>query len=244
MDEIAATKFYIRHREGYPETEMQDFARRGMWTLNVETVPFEWIDDIDSMEDLGPTVGIAGYIGDVHRGLQKLGKTIPPNIDYPEPLSDFLGRKIWKSTLAEVRASVNRLFVKPLEHKAFTGFVWNNDQESRMRIVTHHDDSPVWISEPVEFISEYRSFILYRKVIDCRRYKGDWSKAPNRDIVETGMKAMGRRAPHAYTLDWGITADGRTLLVEMNDSYAVGHYGLHPVSYARMLSARWKQMVE
>lgn len=120
--------------------------------------------------------------------------------------------------------------------------MWSPGPESRMRIITQHDDCPVWVAEPVEFLSEYRSFILYRKVIDCRRYKGDWSKAPNKDIVENAVKAMGRKAPHAYSLDWGVTADGRTLLVEMNDGFALGHYGLHPVSYARMLSARWNEL--
>ncbi len=53
---------------------------------------------------------------------------------------------------------------------------------------------------------------------------------------------MGRGAPHAYSLDWGVTDDGRTLLVEMNEGYALGHYGLPPVSYARFLAARWHQI--
>lgn len=244
MSDIEATKFYIRHREGYPETEMQDYARRGMWTLNVETVPFEWIDDINEIKDLGSTVGIAGYIGDIHRGLEVLGKPIPPNVDYPEELADFLGRKIWKSTLEEVRSSIHPLFVKPQEHKAFSGFLWQNDEGSRGRIVTQPDDCPVFIAEPVQFVAEYRSFILHRKIIDCRRYKGDWSIAPNKDIAENAVKIMGKTAPHAYCLDWGITSEGKTILVEMNEGYAFGHYGLHPVSYAHMLSARWNEMTQ
>jgi hypothetical protein len=213
-----------------------------MWMLNVETQPFERIEDIDGFNDLGPTVGVAGYIGDVHRALNKLGLPIPPNVDYPEALTEFLGRKIWRGTLAEVRASITPLFVKPCEHKAFSGFVWRADQESRMRIVTHADETDVYIAEPLDIVVEYRSFIYFRKVIDCRRYKGDWSVAPSRDVVEAAVKAMGREAPHAYCLDWGVTADGKTFLVEMNEGYAFGHYGLQPVSYARMLSARWKQM--
>lgn len=244
MSEIEATKFYIRHREGYPETEMQDYAHRGFWTLNVETAPYEWVDDIDNMEDLGPTVGVAGYIGDVWHALKKLGKPIPPALDYPECLTDFLGRKIYKTTLAEVRTMIEPIFVKPVEQKAFTGFVWYGDYESKIRVVTIHDDTEVWVSEPVQFVAEYRSCILYRKVLDCRKYKGDWSVAPNKDVVEAGMKAMGRKAPHAYCLDWGITTDGRTLLVEANEGYAFGHYGLVPVSYARMLSARWNELTK
>lgn len=242
MAEVEATKFYVRHREGYPETEVQEYARRGFWTLGVETAIFEWVDDVDALEDLGPTVGIAGWIGDVHAGLKRLGKPIPPNVDYPEELTDFLGRKIWTGTLAEVRASTQPLFVKPVAHKAFTGFVWTNDRESRMRVVTHADECPVFIAEPIDLVAEYRSMILHGKVIDCRRYKGDWSVAPNKDVVESAVKAMDRPAPHAYCLDWGITADGKTVLVEANEGYSFGHYGMHPVSYARMLSARWHEM--
>ena len=146
MDSPKATKFYVRHREGYPETELLDYARRGFWSLGVETAPFEWIDDIDTMEDLGPTVGIAGYIGDVHRALTKMGKPIPENVDYPELLNGFMGRATRKGLLEEVRNSVNPWFIKPVEHKLFTGFVFTGDQESRRRVVTQPDDVEVWIS--------------------------------------------------------------------------------------------------
>lgn len=245
MNEIRATKFYVRHREGYPETEMQEYARRGMWEQNVETAPFEWIDDVDSMEDLGPEVGVAGYIGDVHRGLAKLGAAVPPNVDYPGELTEFLGRRVWRGVLGEVRAAVSPLFVKPVEHKLFTGFLWQGQQDasSRRRVVTHPDDTPCWIADPVEMVAEYRSMILYRRVVDCRRYKGDWSKAPSRDVVEAAVRAMGRRAPHAYCLDWAVLSDGRTVLVEMNEGYAFGHYGMSAQNYAKMLAARWWQMV-
>jgi len=242
MSDIEATKFYVRYREGLPETEMQDAARRGFWTLGVETASFEWVDDIQDMTDLGPTVGVAGYIGDVWAALRKIGKYSPPALDYPEPLTEFLGRKIWKSTLGEVRTTVTPTFVKPIEQKKFTGFIWRADIESKMRVVTIHDDTPVWCAEPVEFVSEYRACILRQEVLACQRYKGDWSIVPSKDIVEAGMMAMGQKAPHAYCLDWGVTKDGRTLLVEANEGYAFGHYGLHHVSYARMLSARWREL--
>ena len=242
--DIEATKFYIRYREDSPETEVIDYARRGMWTLNVESVPFYWVDDIEKMDDLGPTVGISGWIGDVHAALKKMGKPIPPNVDYPDELQEYLGRKIWQGTLDEVRKSTQPLFVKPIEHKLFTGFVWNNDRASRMRVVTQSSDTPVLIAEPIQIAAEYRSFILYNKVVDCRLYKGDWSKAPNRDIVESAVKKMKKVAPNAYCLDWGVLEDGKTILVEMNEGFAFGHYGLNPVTYARMLSARWMEMTK
>lgn len=244
-DNIKSTKFYIRHREGYPETELQDYARRGFWTLGVETDLFEWVDDIDNIKDLSSTVGIAGYIGDVHRGLQKLGKSIPQNIDYPEQLKEFLGRYMHQGTLGEVRSSFNNVFIKPdIDHKLFTGFVWNGDANSRRKIVTFPDEVPVWISDPIIFLSEYRTFILNYEILDCRKYKGDWGIVPDRKVIENAVEKMRGHAPSAFCLDFGITDMGETVLVEMNEGFSMGHYGLHPVNYARMLSARWFELVE
>ena len=244
MGPIEATKFYIRHREGYPETVLQDSSRRGFAECGVELAPFEWIDDIDEIHDLGPTVGVAGYIGDVHRALKVLGRPIPVNVDYPNWLRHTLGRNIRRGFLGDVRASTDPVFIKPVQHKEFTGLVWEGRAEDRRKIVTQSDDVEVWISELVNFQAEYRSFILNDVVIDARLYKGDWSIAPNRKVVEdaAALLALKKEAPRAYCLDWGIDRQGRTLLVEMNEGYALGHYGLNPVLYSRMLSARWYEM--
>lgn len=247
MSDIEATKFYIRHREGYPETELQDSARRGFWTLNVETQPFEWggegDSDIDDMHDLSPTIGIAGYIGDIHAGLRRMGKRIPANVDYPPELKEFLGRDIVEGTLGDVRSRPGRpAFVKPIEHKLFTGFVYSGDSESRRRVVTLPDEVPVLMCEPIVFLSEYRSMILDGEVLDCRRYKGDYGLAPYRKIVEAGVLAMRGHSPRAFCLDWGVTQGGETLLVEMNEGFCFGPYGMLPHLYARMLSARWHEM--
>lgn len=236
---MIADKFYIRHREGHPETNMQCDAFMGFKDLGVEIGVFEWIDDIDEIKDLGPTVGVAGYIGDICRALKVVGMPVPENIDYPDQLKEYLGRGIWKSTLGDVRTRVGPLFIKPSrEHKLFTGFVWTQLSDARRRVVTIPDEVPVWVSDVVDFRAEYRCFILEDEILDCRLYKGDWSIAPSRDVVESAVRAMkGKRA--AYCLDWGVTSTGKTLLVEMNEGYAFGNYGLHPTYYARMLEARW-----
>ena len=50
-------------------------------------------------------------------------------------------------------------------------------------------------------------------------------------------------APAAYALDVGLTKDGKTVIVEVNDGYSLGGYGLDPLLYAKLLSARWAQIV-
>lgn len=49
-------------------------------------------------------------------------------------------------------------------------------------------------------------------------------------------------APNAYALDIGLTAAGATLLIEVNEGYSVGSYGLPSLRYAKFLSARWAQL--
>lgn len=48
--------------------------------------------------------------------------------------------------------------------------------------------------------------------------------------------------PAGCALDFGVTEDGRTLLIEMNDGYSLGFYGLEPALYARVLAARWAEL--
>ena len=195
------------------------------------------------MEDLGPETVICGYIGDIVRGVEKMGESMPKTIDYPESLKNFLGRKIWQSTLGEVRNSTNKVFIKPVEHKLFTGFVFDCSWPSRKRVVTIPDDTAVWVSECIEMDSEYRCIILYGEIIDVRRYKGDWSKVPDREVVENAVKCFedSGEAPACYTLDFAVNSIG-TMLVEANDGFSFGHYGMSSVAYATCLAARWKQL--
>lgn len=60
-------------------------------------------------------------------------------------------------------------------------------------------------------------------------------------IIEDAIKAYST-APHAYGIDFGVTSNGETLLVEVNEGYALGCYGLSPHLYARLLITRWAEL--
>lgn len=49
-------------------------------------------------------------------------------------------------------------------------------------------------------------------------------------------------APNGYGIDFGLTSDGKTLLLEVNEGYSLGTYGLLPIKYAKLLSARWAEL--
>lgn len=61
-------------------------------------------------------------------------------------------------------------------------------------------------------------------------------------MVKTALAAYLPEAPATFSLDVGVTEAGATLVVEVNDGYALGAYGLMLLAYAKFLSARWAQM--
>ena len=221
-------------------------AWHGFQLLGVETVPFHEPGGIDLIEDLSPTTCVHGFIGPVRRALKRLGIEEPtPKVeDYPEELTEFLGRKVWLSDMATIRGDVEPCFIKPAasDQKLFTGHV-RGPMGYLIQTAQVPNETEIQCSEPVRFLSEYRCFILEKEILGVRHYKGDYRYYPDYHVVERAMFAY-KSSPVAYTLDFGVTEDGKTLLVEANDAFALGAYGLPAVMYARMVEARWLQMVE
>ena len=52
------------------------------------------------------------------------------------------------------------------------------------------------------------------------------------------------KRPAACSMDICVTEEGGTLLVELNDAYSLGYYGLAPIWHAKLISARWSQILE
>lgn len=103
------------------------------------------------------------------------------------------------------------------------------------------EDTEIWCSEPVKFVAEWRCFVRYGEIIDVRKYGGDWRLKYDYKIIEQALEAY-KSAPKAYAMDFGLTDNDRTLLVEVNDGYSLGSYGLLSLDYAKFLSARWAEI--
>lgn len=220
-------------------------AWHGFSMLGVDTVPFHEPGGIDAIEDLTPETCVHGYIGPVRRALKRLGIKEPtPKVeDYPEELTEFLGRKVWLSDMRTIRGEVQDVFIKPVadDQKLFVGHI--RGPIGYLAQTAHvPDDTEIQCSEPMRFLTEYRCFILEREIVGVRHYKGDYRFYPDYRIIEAAMFAY-KSAPVAYTLDFGVTEDKETRLIEANDSFSLGAYGLPSVVYARMIEARWDQMV-
>ncbi len=169
------------------------------------------------------------------------------NVDYPEVLKEYLGRKIWNDKINHINnhPELFPLFVKPVEDKKFTGIVVKEIKDL-IGCGSCYDNADVICSEVVDFEFECRGFVYYDKMIDLRPYKGDWRNMNKIDtkIINNAMKdfATWKDRPNSCSLDWGVTKDGRTLLIEMNSSYSLGCYGLPSIYYAKMISAYISQI--
>lgn len=234
-------KVYVRFKEDHPDSPNTFAAWTGFNEMGVETVPFYGFGDVEQLPDLGPEVGVVGFVGDVQTALKTIGVPKPEAIDYPEELANFMGRKIWCSTLGVIRRTVEPTFIKPVQGKLFTGFVWRGAGIEAVRIATCDDDTPVWCSEVFEFASEYRAYLRDGEILDVKHYKGDWSLAPSRQMVEYVISCY-KSAPRGCSVDFGVTPMGLTFIVEANDGYALGNYGLNPALYAQLLAARWEEL--
>lgn len=237
-------KAYIRYFGNLPNNENTYAAAHGFDMMGLKIVPFHDAAEIERFDDLGESTIICGNIGDVLLALKKMGVEKPAELDYPEHLNWFLGRNIRRMRIEDVRRGTERLFVKPVTQKMFTGLVWDpEDPRSRLVLAPYEYDTPVIVSDIVEFESEWRCFIKHDTLIGVKHYKGDWCKAPARLLLDEAIRLGVGKMPAAYVLDLGVTADGKTLLVETNEGYAVGCYGLPSLVYARFLEARWEQFV-
>jgi hypothetical protein len=184
---------------------------------------------------------LIGFVGDIHQALTKINRSVPPSIDYPEVLTDWLHRSISKTTVGDMLGRHDRVFIKPVSEKLFTGFIWPIYIQ---RICGLPEDTELLVSEVVEFKSEYRTFVLDGEILDCRRYKGDWNLALDKDLTLAAVEEMSswKDCPRAYCLDLGVTENSNCCLVEVNDAYSFGSYGLMDCLYAKMLDARWDEM--
>jgi hypothetical protein len=184
-----------------------------------------------------------GSISFIHQALGLLKIPIPEPFDYPDDLAEFFGRKICTSTISQVSSNPERwnIFIKPKGSlKRFTGRVVRSTADL-IGTSSYEFDTPIWVSEPVNFVAEWRVFVRYGEVLGVRHYKGDWRHTYDHRVIEKAIRTF-QHSPKAYAVDFGLTTDGRLLVVEVNEGYSIGSYGLFYVDYAKLLATRWCEL--
>lgn len=232
-------KAYIQsYKNNIPHNHNFYCAYEGFCKMGIETVPFSSYEQLEqaSAEDI-----VVGYVGTVRHRIAGLGIQIS-DIDYPESLKKYLKRNISMSTINRVNSSPELwpLFVKPVEDKRFNGVVVREPKDL-IGCGTYDEDIPVYCSEIIDLAAEWRAFVRYGEMLGIKPYKGDWRIHFDPSVIENAINDY-TDAPKGYAMDIGVTDKGETVLIEVNDGYALGSYGLEPILYAQLLEARWAEI--
>lgn len=223
---------------GFPHTDNFFDAYQGFHEMGFETIFFRTREELllSNPEDV-----VVGYVGTVQSRLRSFGVEIP-DLDYPEELTQYLRRRIWPSKLNYINSHPDLwpVFVKPVKDKAFTGVAVRSTKDL-VGCGNCMEDYDVLCSDILDIRAEWRVFVRYGNILDVRPYRVDWRLHYNPDIIESAVNEYVT-APAGYAIDFGVTADGKTVLIEVNDGYALGNYGLFRILYAQLLSARWAEL--
>lgn len=207
----------------------------------------EGLLDTDLTENLDDIV-LFGGVGTVRKAVERAKRPPPPNLDLPLSVRPWAKRKVWETTLGEIRRIVDTepgnlpVHIKPRDHqKLFTGTVISAFRD--LIPSAHVDrDVPVLAQEVVSLESEWRASVLRREVVHVGHYKGDPLRFPDPSVVREACAAFVDQ-PIACSMDWGVTTDGETVLIEVNDGFSLGNYGVAGGIYSAMIEARWRQLM-
>ena len=228
-------------------------ARTPLINLGVEVVDFDGNGDLSAIFDrhnVNPNDIVFGSVQACEMFFFKCYHDIPKYIGYPKSLELFYGRRITE-TKAGLLPKEYPYFVKPRDGvKAFTGSLVEND--AQLKILMDYDvkdkyDYPLYMSEPVKFFSEFRCFVHKGKLEGIQHYAGDFRIFPSVERIQL-MIDLYENPNIAYTLDVGLVESGygrekyETVLVEVNDMWAIGSYGFDAKKYVRMTIDRFLEI--
>ncbi len=181
--------------------------------------------------------------------LKQLKIPYQPFDNYPSSLAPYLHRRIWRSTLDKVRKRMaggfcGSTFIKPAKRaKLFTGFVVDSESDFYNTFGASKRE-PVYCSEIVSWLSEYRIYIMDSTILAVDLYKGDPAVKLDLSVVQKAIADFGiSKSPCAYSLDFGVLSTGLTALVEVNDALSLGAYQICGQDYTNMMLYRWQEIL-
>jgi hypothetical protein len=150
-------------------------------------------------------------------------------------------------TLGEAHNRVSSgvtLFIKPSQPKLFTGLVLDGCSYSCLTNLPN--ETMVMAYEPFKerIMSEWRGYVRNHELIDCRNYSGDFKLSPNYKYINRVIFENRDTFPCSYTIDVAVLADNETVVVEFNDMWAIGNYGIPNDLYLRALKERYFQIIK
>lgn len=156
---------------------------------------------------------------------------------------EYLGRKVEFMTLAQAMQLLETKFIKPADDKVFMAKVYEPGELNPHEVVPR--DTPVLVSDPVKFVSEYRCFVKDKKVITCSCYimngeinePRNWFKGSDA-VAEHLTKLLTRDiiTSEPAVIDLGYLDTGELVIIESNQAWASGIYGCDLAGVLEVLS--------
>ena len=238
-------KVYIQSEDNFPISDWAVSAYMGFKQRGTTIKLFENIDDVPvSKEHM-----VVGFVQETHKYLTKLGGQPLKALNIPDELMSFTGRDVKVMTMAEFKQDRNLpIFVKPgglsKEYSdIFTAGVISKESSRQNFFNGVPDAYPVVVSEVVDFVSEYRCYVIDGQLKGIKHYLGDIRIFPDVKVIDSAITAYTTQ-PMGYSIDFGVTSDGRTLLVECNAGYSLGNYGLDDITYTTLLLSAWREIIK
>ena len=137
------------------------------------------------------------------------------------------------------------VFIKPKSIKAFTGFVV--DDYSKSMLNTLDKELDIIIQQVINLDSEWRFYVFRNKIVDIRHYSG------RMDINLIGAvnnfnkldDSTFKNFPETFVMDIGFYNDSDSYtIIEFNDMWAIGNYGVPNDLYVRMLKDRYFDIIK
>jgi hypothetical protein len=140
-------------------------------------------------------------------------------------------------------AAGERLFIKPIEIKQFTGLVLDGFRYSCLALLP--DDTKVMAYKPFdsEIVTEWRVYVHKHEILDSRNYAGDFTISPDYNYVHGVIEDNKQTFPIAYTIDVAVLASGEMVVVEFNDMWEIGNYGVPNDLYVKALRDRYFEII-
>ena len=171
-------------------------------------------------------------------------------LSYPKSLRQYLYRNVRETTIANLIAEssstdISNIFIKPRDKsKLFTGFVVNSNNDL-FNIFHYSKSTRLFVSPIVEWISEFRVFVNNSNIVGIKNYSGKSDASIDMKLIKSAISDLenSQESTQGYSLDFGVLDNGETALVEWNDGYALGAYGLDEEIYTDLILARWNEIL-
>lgn len=247
-------KAYLEKINGEWLDDFVYMSRYPLEQMGFEIVPFDGYFELEKLDNATDEDVCFGSVQATNYFFKAIGIEAPSYLGYPDSLKAYYGRKIHRNVMGSLPLEYP-FFVKPANGiKLFTGDVVENGRQ--LDILKNYcgdninDKTEVFVSEVLDIKSEFRCFVFEGKLMGIRHYQGECDRFPNPHTIKQMIRAY-KDSPVAYTLDVGVVdtpiKNGTeilhtTVVVEVNDMWAIGSYGFDSKSYVLMCVRRMREI--